>query len=146
MCTHAQNITFIVIYKSSITFKVFYLLGNKGLNKRMKTIDVIRLENAYELQEDAGGQAQIVELTGKSQSQISQIMGKKPIKPIGKIIARELEKLFDKPAGWMDIDHSRRESGHQNPEDYDFSNKIQALSKPQRAALMAFLDSMKDAQ
>ena len=112
----------------------------------MKTIDEIRLKNAYELQNEAGGQAQIVELTGKSQSQISQIMGKKPIKPIGKIIARELEILFSKPEGWMDIDHSREASGHQNPEDYDFSNKIQALSKPQRAALMAFLDSMKETQ
>jgi len=72
----------------------------------MKTIDEIRLENARILQAEAGGQKVMIEALGKNQSQVSQLMGSNPIKPIGKSIAREIEAAFNKPKGWLDAPHS----------------------------------------
>lgn len=66
------------------------------------TIEEIRLANARLLLEECGGQKGMIEKTGRSQSQISQIMGDTPSKAIGGRIARSLEEVFDKPKGWLD--------------------------------------------
>lgn len=70
-----------------------------------KTISQIRLENARTLLREVGSQAAICEATGRSQSQISAIMGENPRRGIGHKIARSLEHDLGKPAGWMDIEH-----------------------------------------
>ena len=71
----------------------------------MKTIKDIRFNNARLLAKQVGSQKDIVAITGRHQSQISQIMGKKPSKPIGNAVARALEKAFKKPVGWLDQLH-----------------------------------------
>lgn len=74
----------------------------------MKTVKEIRLENARLLVREAGGQKGMIEKTGRSQSQISQLMGDNAEKPIGDSIARSLEKACGKPRGWLDQDHAER--------------------------------------
>jgi len=70
-----------------------------------KTIKDIRLHNARLLQDSVGGQKGMIEKTGRSQSQISSLMGETAWKPIGPKIARALETDFGLPEGWMDIWH-----------------------------------------
>jgi len=69
------------------------------------TIREIRYHNARLLQESVGGQKSMIEITGKSQAQISSILGTNPSKGIGNNLARELEQTFNKPTGWLDIWH-----------------------------------------
>lgn len=83
----------------------------------METIDLIRLDNARRLLKEVGGQKAMIEKTGRSQSQISQIMGAKAFKPIGKTVARSLEKTFNKNKGWMDVD--RRKLSEQGAQGFD---------------------------
>jgi hypothetical protein len=80
----------------------------------MAKIDEIRLDNARRLLAEAGGQKGMIEITGRSQSQISHLMGEKPIKPIGKRIAESLEDAFKKPKGWMDTDRRLTSSSEED--------------------------------
>jgi SOS-response transcriptional repressor LexA len=70
-----------------------------------KAIGDIRYANALILLKMAGNQKSLVQITGRPQSQISQLMGKTPTKPIGNAVARSLEQCFSKPFGWMDQVH-----------------------------------------
>lgn len=70
----------------------------------------IRKQNMRMLAELIGGITPMANLLGKSQSQISHLIGKKPIKNIGDRIAAQIEVVFNKPHGWMD--HI-----HQSPDD-----------------------------
>lgn len=65
----------------------------------------VRLHNAQLLQKSVGGQKGMIEKTGRSQSQLSALMGEKAYKAIGEKIARSLEKDFSLPIGWLDTWH-----------------------------------------
>lgn len=66
----------------------------------------IRRENLRALAKQLGGITQLAERLGKSQSQISQLIGKSPSKNIGDKIATQVETSFEKPHGWMDTLHN----------------------------------------
>lgn len=74
-----------------------------------KTVRTIRWENFRQLAESAGGLSRAADLLGKSPSQVSHFGGDRPIKPIGDRIARQIEAVFDKPEGWLDVERHREE-------------------------------------
>ncbi len=73
------------------------VMGNKYL-----PIEIIRQKNLRLIQDEVGGQAEMVDITGKSQTLLSNLIGKNPTKNIGSALARELETMFGKPYAWMD--------------------------------------------
>lgn len=62
----------------------------------------IRRENARALAETAGGLAAFARLTGMEPSQVSQLIGKKPSKNIGNMIAQRIERAFGLTDGQLD--------------------------------------------
>lgn len=70
-----------------------------------RNVKDIRRDNMRALAESIGGITAMAERLGKSQSQISHLIGYTPIKNIGDRIAAEVEKAFNKPFGWLDRDH-----------------------------------------
>lgn len=70
-----------------------------------RNVKDIRRDNMRALAESIGGITAMAERLGKSQSQISHLIGYTPIKNIGDRIATEVEKAFGKPFGWLDRDH-----------------------------------------
>lgn len=71
----------------------------------MAYIKDIRRENMRALAESIGGITAMAKQLGKSQSQISHLIGPHPIKNIGDKIAAEIEGIFGKTRGWMDKQH-----------------------------------------
>ena len=71
----------------------------------MNVKDVIRM-NMRALSRECGGVTALSRQLGKSQSQISQLIGTSPTKNIGDRIASQMEKLFEKPSGWLDCVHT----------------------------------------
>jgi hypothetical protein len=69
------------------------------------TINDIRRENARLLAKEIGGDKQFADRMEMDASQVSQIIGKSPVKNIGHIIARRIEAKFQKPEGWLDMAH-----------------------------------------
>ncbi len=65
----------------------------------------IRRENMRALARSIGGISAIADKMGKSQGQISHLIGSTPIKNIGDRIAAQVEEAFDKPPGWLDKPH-----------------------------------------
>jgi phage repressor protein C with HTH and peptisase S24 domain len=65
----------------------------------------IRRDNARDLSNKCQGISAFAEKLGKSQSQISSLIGTNPTKNIGNKIAREIEAAFGLPHGWMDVLH-----------------------------------------
>ena len=65
----------------------------------------IRRTNARYLSDSVGGVTAFAEKLEKSQSQMSQVIGQKPIKNIGARLARQIESTFCKPNGWLDNVH-----------------------------------------
>lgn len=65
----------------------------------------VRRENMRALAQKEGGITYLAQKLSKSQSQISQLIGKSPSKNIGDKIAAQIEDTFNKPRGWMDILH-----------------------------------------
>lgn len=70
-----------------------------------RNVKDIRRDNMRALAESIGGITAMAERLGKSQSQISHLIGYTPIKNIGDRIAAEVEKAFGKSFGWLDRDH-----------------------------------------
>ena len=66
----------------------------------------IRRENARWLAKRCGGPSQFAEALELSESRISQLIGKNPVKNIGTATARKIEEIFDKPEGWLDVPHA----------------------------------------
>ncbi|MFU9047439.1 hypothetical protein ACNAUY_13730 [Acinetobacter tibetensis] len=66
----------------------------------------IRYQNTRLLVKSVGGVSNFAEKIGKGQSQTSQFAGTNPIKGIGNKVAREIEDIFDKPHGWLDVPHT----------------------------------------
>jgi hypothetical protein len=78
----------------------------------MKKIEEIRRDNLRLLRDELGSVKRLVEVTGKSQSQISQwlnasshsVTGKPRVMSSG--ACREIEKATGRPDGWMDVEHT----------------------------------------
>lgn len=66
----------------------------------------IRRENARQLAREVGGITAFSNKIGKSQPQASHLIGANPVKNIGPGIARQIERAFGKPHGWLDTLHS----------------------------------------
>lgn len=69
------------------------------------TREEIRRENARNLADLAGGQVEFGRALNMVPSQVSQIIGKTPVKNIGNSIAKRIEQAFNKPDGWLDVQH-----------------------------------------
>lgn len=80
----------------------------------------------------------MAEKLGMSESQLSQLMGKNPSKPVGDRLARKIEGKFGLPTGWLD-----NENHDLNQDSADIAHKYQRLSADQRKAVRAILDSYK---
>jgi phage repressor protein C with HTH and peptisase S24 domain len=94
-------------------------LGDKKMDYRaMMTIADIRRANARALAAQTGTRAAFGEKVGMDSSQVSQIIGKNPVKDIGNAIARRIEIAFGKPKGWMDVEQEP-ESPHRASKDQD---------------------------
>lgn len=65
----------------------------------------IRRQNLRSLAELVGGITRLANRLDKTQSQLSHLIGRNPIKNIGDKVAREAERAFNKPSGWLDRDH-----------------------------------------
>ena len=74
--------------------------------KKLDPRSEIRRKNARDLAASVGGQAEFGRKTGMSDSQVTQLLGDKPTKNIGNIIAPRIEEAFKKPSGWLDAAHS----------------------------------------
>lgn len=73
--------------------------------RKAMNVKEIRRKNLRTLSRMVGGVTQLAERLGKSQSQISHLIGTNPVKNIGDKFAAEVEKVFAKPAGWLDQNH-----------------------------------------
>ena len=70
-------------------------------------ISDIRRENLKRLILDSGSRQRFIEISGKSDAQISQLLStNKNSRNIGGRLAREIEQAFSKPPGWMDRDNT----------------------------------------
>lgn len=66
----------------------------------------IRRKNLRRLSRLVGGITELSERLDRSQSQVSHLIGNNPIKNIGDRLACHIEKVFNKPHGWLD--HEQR--------------------------------------
>lgn len=76
--------------------------------KDIRHANARRLLAAYKAEnniENGDGITQFAKEWGKARSQVSALMGLTMRKPIGSTLARSLEKLRNKPTGWLDIIH-----------------------------------------
>lgn len=65
----------------------------------------IRRMNARLLAEEVGGVTTLAGMAGTSQSYLSQIIGPKPSREVGELLARKLEQATGRPYGWLDESH-----------------------------------------
>jgi hypothetical protein len=101
-----NNITNIDIYQN----------GKSAFNMLMD-VYLIRLINLRALAAQEGGITALANRLEKSQSQISQLIGSKPIKNIGSLIAREVDRSFGKPEGWLDQIHPELITDSMSPDE-----------------------------
>lgn len=75
----------------------------------------VRAMNVYEIRwqnfraligSDHGAITDAAKRMGKTQGQVSHFGGARPIKNIGHKLAREIEKVWRQPEGWLDAEHS----------------------------------------
>jgi hypothetical protein len=99
-------------------------------NATVTYTDITR-ENARFLADSVGGPARFAEKVGISDSHVSQLIGKNPIRNIGSRLARKIEAAFEKPIGWLD----RPQDGN------DFGG---SSGEPQITLLSAELEAIKD--
>jgi len=77
----------------------------------MKKIEDVRRDNLRRLRDELGGVQELADRLGKSQSQISQWLNASVHSATGKPrtissgSCRELERILQKPEGWMDVEH-----------------------------------------
>lgn len=76
----------------------------------MKKVEDIRRDNARQLVELEGGITKFANRAGITNSRASQMLGPNPTRNIGRKAASDIESKFDKPAGWLDTDHSTQPS------------------------------------
>jgi SOS-response transcriptional repressor LexA len=82
----------------------------------------IRRKNLRRLARLVGGITDLSERLDRSQSQISHLIGNSPIKNIGDRLASHIERVFNKPHGWLDHEHATEEEEGS----YQFPNNIQS--------------------
>lgn len=75
------------------------------------TVENTRIENARALVVEAGNASRFGDRIGFSRQLVSNYIGKRPTKNIGSDVARKIEQAFNKPVGWLDQDHSKRDAG-----------------------------------
>lgn len=78
-----------------------YQNGKDGQDSSM-TIDEIRRENARWLAQKCGGPKKFAELLDVAEARVSHLIGKNPTKKIGDQTARNIERVFERPKGWLD--------------------------------------------
>lgn len=84
----------------------------------MKFIDQIRRENLIQLAQTYGGVAALAQVLERSESQVSQWKRGSEHSVTGKPrgmkseTARWIEKVTNKPPGWLDVDHSEAFNDH----------------------------------
>lgn len=100
----------------------------------MMTIKDIRRENMLALAKSIGGITPMANRLDKSQSQISHLIGSKPIKKIGDKIAAQIEQAFNKPRGWMDVRHTHLQESTSSYE----NNKVNLLTSHHVVPLLAW--------
>lgn len=98
-----------VTSRTFFTFSDIYLLGERPQHPGMATIDEIRRINARKLAERAGSDTAFAERVEMSPSRISQLIGKTPVKNIGRATARRMEAAFHQPTGWLDVLHDEQD-------------------------------------
>jgi len=65
----------------------------------------VRVWNMRFLAEELGGVSKFAEKLERSQSQISQLIGKNPNKTVERRLARIVEQKCRRPSGWLDAPH-----------------------------------------
>ena len=73
----------------------------------MSGIFNIRRTNLRRIVKELGpsGQRKLAETIGRTESYLSQIIGKNPTTNIGEELARKTEEKLNKPEGWLDLPH-----------------------------------------
>lgn len=79
------------------------------IENKLKTVYEIRLENAKILAEKFKSMAGFAEFLGKSRNFMHRVMNDSYSKNIGNDLAREIESKFNKPHGWLDHEHKKKE-------------------------------------
>jgi hypothetical protein len=74
-------------------------------SKAQMPVEEVRLWNLRYLADREGGVTRFAERIGRSQSQVSQLIGKTPSKVLERKLAREIEKACAMPSGWLDGMH-----------------------------------------
>lgn len=81
----------------------------------MKTIYDVRRQNARNLAETVGGVSGLAIKIDRAQTQVSRLIGYKRTsgrnQNIGDGVARHIEECFEKPVGWLDVQHEEDASG-----------------------------------
>jgi len=90
----------------------------------------IRRKNLTSLAEELGGQSKLATKLGKSESQISHLIGRNAHKPIGEVLAREIEGLAGKPRGWLD-----RVQGVNEKLLLQITHEVDAIAREKKARL-----------
>lgn len=72
----------------------------------MAGIHDTRRTNARTLAREAGGIRRLAERIGRAENSVSAMIGAGERRNIGEKIAREIERAFGKPPGWLDRDHA----------------------------------------
>lgn len=73
--------------------------------QKFATIDEIRRNNLIKLANQFSSTADAAKFLDKTQSYLHQILEPSYKKSIGSNLAREIEKKFNKPSGWLDHEH-----------------------------------------
>jgi hypothetical protein len=84
---------------------LIYQIAKLISNRRMKTVDEIRLDNLKRLKKEFKTYAYIAEISNTAPAYLSQVLSKKTPRNMGEEVARKIETGCKKPYGWMDHDH-----------------------------------------
>jgi phage repressor protein C with HTH and peptisase S24 domain len=91
---------------TNIILPHIYRLGNPLFNGVMDSTEIRRANfRALVEKEDKGVITSAANRLGRSQAQISHLIGSNPTKGIGKRLARVIEEAYGKPYGWLDVRH-----------------------------------------
>jgi len=109
----------------------------------MKSIKELRIERLLKMIEIAGSQAKLSELSGISESQISQMKNKEHPRAIGDKAANKLELALGLPLNWMDANEAHVEV---NSETQEFINTLSMATGQDNKTIIKniFLRGLKD--
>lgn len=110
----------------------------------MKTSTEIRKEQLRLAESEIGGRSNLCVKLGKSEKQISALIGKNPTRGIGDAMAREMEKLLGYERGWLDSLQEDRRCANLSKEAVDLAEAIETLPSERRSALRALTYPIPD--